>query len=218
MAPQPSFPAARSPLRGSLICGIFIGGPGRRMGGLPKGLLPSPEPGQRTLVGRLSDLVARHGLPVYLVGEHADYADLGLPFLTDNPVGVGPIGGLAALLGRAAEVGSTGALALACDLPYLDDTLLLRLLHVDGDTFDAFVPRRSSADPFEPLCARYALSARPAIAAALANDQRSLQRLLSRLRVQTLPISDEEAQQVRDWDRPEDLPPSLRPRTEKRAD
>ena len=72
-------------------------------------------------------------------------------------------------------------------------------------------------DVYEEALARYALSARPAIAAALANDQRSLQRLLSRLRVQTLPISDEEAQQVRDWDRPEDLPPSLRPRTEKRA-
>ena len=62
------------------------------MGGHPKGLLPAPQPDQPpepaqplTLVERLATLAQAQGLPVVLVGQHSDYAGLGLPLLADQP-------------------------------------------------------------------------------------------------------------------------------------
>jgi molybdopterin-guanine dinucleotide biosynthesis protein A len=125
------------------VCGIFVGGQSRRMGGYPKGLLPAPAPASPAslpgagsqpvapglpLVVRLSTLAQGLGLPVWLVGQHPAYAGLGLPLLADCPPGHGPLGGLAALLGVAGEQGAEGAIALSCDLPFLGPRLLARLL------------------------------------------------------------------------------------------
>ena len=82
------------------LCGIFVGGASRRMNGHPKGLLPC-EPGGETIVGRLVRIVQALELPVVLVGQHEAYRPLGLPMLADQPPGVGPLGGLCALLRHA---------------------------------------------------------------------------------------------------------------------
>ena len=96
-----------------IIIGIFVGGSGKRMGGVAKGLLPAPASSE-TLVERLLR-VCQEALPdaaPYLVGQSAAYATLGLPQLCDEPSEIGPIGGLRSLLLCAQRVGAPQALAL----------------------------------------------------------------------------------------------------------
>lgn len=185
-----------------MIVGILVGGRSSRMGGAPKGLLPAPD-GTGSLVERLAR-VAHQAVPfarVLLVGEAAPYAHLGLPTLADAVTGAGPIGGLLALL----EAGEPRIIALSCDLPYLEPALVERLLH--------HAPERAAVAPrldgrWEPLCARYdAADSSAAVRAALSASERSLQRVFGRLgeRAEELPLAPGEREQLRDWDRPEDM-------------
>src|SRR5947207_2157679 len=98
------------------VLGIFVGGRSLRFGGRPKGLLPVPGPGG-PIVRHLADLGASLGMSCVLVGDGPaveDYRAV-LPSsvgqLSDEPAGVGPLGGLAALLAHA---GARPAVALAC--------------------------------------------------------------------------------------------------------
>ena len=111
----------------SLLVGVFVGGSARRMGGIAKGLLPTAD--GRSVVGRLLD-VTREALPgasIVLVGSSASYDALAVPSLADTPSGVGPLGGLRALLAHAEALGFSHALALACDMPLISASLLQRL-------------------------------------------------------------------------------------------
>jgi len=220
----------------SLLCGIFVGGQSRRMGGHPKGLLPAPEaapavkpaaqtpapdsgpllgpaPAQ-TLVARLAGLATAQGLPVVLVGTRPEYAGLGLPLLADRPPGHGPLGGLAALLLAATESGHDGAIALSCDLPFLGAGLLGRLIAAPAAA--AVAPRWQPADRdapiWEPLCARYSVTFLPRLQQAMAQGLRSLQPILSSVDALPLSLTADETAQLRDWDRPDDLPAELRAR------
>lgn len=180
-------------------CGIFIGGQSSRMGGRPKGLLREPATGQ-TLVARLIGQAQGLGLDCVLVGQRPEYASFGLPMLKDDPPGIGPLGGLSSLLTGATQ----GALALSCDLPYLSQALMARLISVDRAGCDVVAPRRG--DRFEPLCALYLPSVLSPLRQAIERREHALQRLLSGLRVKTLPLTDEEERQLDDWDSPADIP------------
>ena len=183
------------------LCGIFIGGESRRMGGSPKGLLHAPR-SQQSLVARLVEAGQGLGLSCVLVGQRAEYAPLGLPMLEDRPAGIGPIGGLSALLAQLpAQTG--GALALSCDLPYLSRAFLRRLLEFPTADCDVVAPRRDGR--FEPLCARYLPSVQPILQQSIERREHALQRLLGQLRVAVLPISDDEARELDDWDSPSDV-------------
>lgn len=180
-------------------CGIFIGGQSSRMGGKPKGLLREPATGQ-PLVARLVAQAQGLGLDCVLVGQRPEYAALELPMCADDPPGIGPLGGLSSLLSGA----KNGALALSCDLPYLSQALMARLISVDNTDCDVVAPRRG--DRFEPLCALYLPSVLSPLRQAIARREHALQRLLANLRVKTLPLTDDEARQLDDWDSPADIP------------
>lgn len=96
------------------------------MGGRPKGLLRTPD--GVTLVDCLRAVLVAVGAEVVLVGASEAYASMGLPTVADDPPGVGPLGGLAGLLGRA---GGRPTLALACDMPYVSRALIERLLRAE---------------------------------------------------------------------------------------
>lgn len=194
-----------------LVCGLFVGGQARRMGGTAKGLLPAPDSGE-PLVLRLRRHAESLGLRCLLVGSAPAYAGLGLPMLTDDPPGIGPLGGLRALLMAAPGP----VLALACDLPYVSPELLRRLVEAapvaaDGSG-DVVAARRQ--DRWEPLCARYEATVLPTLNAALQDGERSFQGLLRRLQVRELGLSAAEAAELTDWDSPDDIgaPPSDRQR------
>jgi molybdopterin-guanine dinucleotide biosynthesis protein A len=188
-----------------LVIGIFVGGSGKRMGGVAKGLLRTPD-GAQTLIGRLLS-VCRRAAPsatLYLVGAAHDYAALGVPQLADDPPQVGPIGGLRSLLLRAQAERATRVLALACDLPFLDEAMLHSLLEPLCGA--ARVPLAD--DRFQPLAAAYAPE--PTLAAVdrtLAAGRHALMHVLDQLGddLEQFELDEAKARALRDWDTPEDM-------------
>jgi molybdopterin-guanine dinucleotide biosynthesis protein A len=181
-----------------VIAGVFVGGAGKRMGGgCAKGLLAAPGGG--TLLERWRRLLHTVGVDrLVLVGENEAYIALGLEAIGDEPRGIGPIGGLAALLERA---GHGHALALACDMPFVSGALVTRLLSAAGAPVVA--PKRGL---WEPLCARYdAQRVLPIVRQRIAAGRHSLQGLLDEAGTFELPLYPEDAGALHDWDTPEDL-------------
>jgi molybdopterin-guanine dinucleotide biosynthesis protein A len=137
---------------------------------------------------------------VVLVGRSAAYAALGLEALCDEPAAIGPLGGLVALLRRAA---GGHALALACDMPFVTSALLARL--ISAPVAPVVAPRRG--DRWEPLCALYdAAAVLPLALARATGADHSLQRLLEAAGARALALEPDDARALRDWDRPEDIP------------
>lgn len=187
-----------------LRIGLFVGGLGTRMGGLAKGLLRAPS-GASIAQHLLAE--CRAALPSatrVLVGDAAAYSALALPALADAPAGVGPLGGLRALLLDALHCDEQAVIALACDMPFVSARLLGRLASEKPDAL-ALAPREGEL--WQPLCARYSLAALGAVDAALAAGERSLQRVFARLgeRALSLELDALERSELRDWDEPSDL-------------
>jgi molybdopterin-guanine dinucleotide biosynthesis protein A len=179
--------------------GIFVGGSGSRMGGRDKSQLPAPG-GRDTLLGRWLRVLQQAGLQdVVLVGG----AGAGeRPRLQDDPPGIGPLGGLSALLKHA---GPRAAITLACDMPYVEAGLLRRLVSEAPDA-TALAPRDEVTGKWQPMFARYdAPAARPVVAAAISDGRHALQAVLGQLEAQVLSLDAAERAQLRDWDRPEDV-------------
>jgi molybdopterin-guanine dinucleotide biosynthesis protein A len=182
-----------------LIGGIFVGGQATRMGGRPKGLLPAP--GGTTIVERWRALFDEKHVPVVLVGAHAAYEPLGLPIIADAAPGHGPLGGLVALLRHAA---GGVAITAACDMPFVSGALLGRLLDASAEA-PIVAPRRDGR--WEPLFAAYdAARVLPLAEARLVARELSLQGLLDAAGARELPLAPHEEDELRDYDRPEDLP------------
>jgi molybdopterin-guanine dinucleotide biosynthesis protein A len=188
-----------------VVVGIFVGGAGKRMGGVAKGLLEAPSRTE-TLIERLLRVCqeALPGAAPYLVGRCAAYAALRLPQLNDDPAEVGPIGGLRSLLLHARAAGAEQALALACDLPFIDAESL-RMLSAPL-TAAARVPFMDGR--FQPLAAAYApIATLSAVDRALARGKQALMAVLQELgpdleRVESDAIL---AHALRDWDTPNDM-------------
>ncbi len=167
------------------------------MGGVAKGLLTAPSGG--TLVARWQRLFAELGWTTVLVGRHDAYADIDVECIADNPPGIGPLGGLIALLARAGE---GRAIAVACDMPFVSIELL-RKLASHPSRAPVVAARRGSL--WEPLFARY--DAARVIAAAeerARSGEHALQGLLDALAADALSLESAEMDELRDWDRPED--------------
>jgi molybdopterin-guanine dinucleotide biosynthesis protein A len=185
--------------------GILVGGRARRFGGIAKGLLATAD--GRSIVARLID-ASREALPdapIHLVGDASAYTEFGLYALNDAPAGIGPLGGLRALLVRAGDEGSAAAIALACDLPAIDAALLRRLAQSDPGAL-ALAPR-TEGGLWSALSARYATGALPVIETLVSEGQHSLQRIFERLgeRAVELATTRDELDRLVDWDRPEDM-------------
>ncbi len=190
----------------SLIVGIFVGGRGSRMGGVPKGLLRAPD-SELTLLERLLGEVraALGDVQVVLVGDAKSYPANDLPTVSDSPQGIGPLGGLSGLLRHAQEVGTAGALVLACDLPRIRADLLTRLA-TESPEAAALVAQQQGVR--NPLIARYQVTnTLAAVHAVVAAGQRSLQAVLDALGqdLRLLPLTTAEAASIADWDTPEDV-------------
>jgi molybdopterin-guanine dinucleotide biosynthesis protein A len=179
------------------IAGLFVGGRATRLGGRAKGLMHTPS--GPTVVDRWRTILDSLSVPVVLVGAHPAYAHLAIPVVGDEPAGIGPLGGLVALLRRAGE---GRALALACDMPYVSGALVERLLSDDAAPVRAF--RRGTR--WEPLCASYdAPRVLPVAMARAAAGLHSLQGLLEEVGAASVPLSGAEEHELADWDGPEDV-------------
>ena len=181
---------------GPALAAVFVGGKGRRMGGVAKGLLREPD-GERTLVARARDTLEACGLDVVLVGQSDAY---GIPTLADATPDGGPLAGLVAALRRA---NGRDLIAVACDMPYFTEPLVRRLVEAPHEDADAVAPRRDGR--FEPLFARYAAACLPVAERRLAGERRSLLGLLDAVRTVPLALSAEESALLDDWDTEADV-------------
>jgi molybdopterin-guanine dinucleotide biosynthesis protein A len=190
MSPPPSTRIA--------LAGIFVGGASSRMQGRPKGLLVTPS--GETIVGRWRRMFDERGIPTVLVGVHEVYAPLGIESIGDEPAGIGPIGGLVALLARA---GGRRAIAVGCDMPFVSGLLLDKLAHHPSHSC-ALAPKRGSM--WEPLFARFEGTLPREVAEQHARSgRRSLFGVLDAVGAEQLVLSEDELAELRDWDVPSDL-------------
>jgi molybdopterin-guanine dinucleotide biosynthesis protein A len=181
-----------------VLLGVLAGGRGLRMGGRDKSRLPAPDTGE-ALAARIVRLATALGFECTLVGGEPMP---GVPQLHDDPPGIGPIGGLCALLARA---GARNALAVACDLPHVTQALLQRLAS-ESPGSRVLCPRDPATGKWQPLFARYdAVHVLPAFRDAITNGTRSMQTVFRALDVVELPLTDTERTALLDWDQPSDL-------------
>ncbi len=200
-AARPSVDALRyagCKMQTSSIAGIFVGGRSTRMGGRPKGLL---EIGGETIVARWRRIFDALGVPCVLVGANDAYASVGLEAIADAG-DRGPVSGLAALCSTVICRGATHAIAVACDMPYVSEPLVRKLLDAPpAPIVAAHVDAR-----WQPFFARY--DARAALRVLdEVHELRSLQAVLGAACAVELPLTDDEKRELRDWDSPEDVTP-----------
>lgn len=170
--------------------GIFVGGSSRRMG-RPKGRLRYE--GQR-LIERAVDLSREAGLTPCIVGDAEPYVDLvpGVERVTDAPRGLGPIGGVRAMLLRGPFI------SLACDMPFVGLEELRALCSSAADS-PILAPRGRY---WEPLFARYRPAALAHVETMLETGEHRLQSLCDRC----AEAFDIDPACLKDWDTPADLP------------
>lgn len=163
------------------------------MGGVDKSALRTAA--GPTILERTVAMARGLGLDVVLVGDGARGVDL--PRLADDPPGVGPLGGLHALLLRGGE---GHVVALACDMPHVSADDLAAL--VACPSVAAVVAARTD-NRWEPLFARYdAPRVRPIAATLLAEGRRALTALVERAGPEAFEPRDPRT--VLDWDTPAD--------------
>jgi molybdopterin-guanine dinucleotide biosynthesis protein A len=180
-----------------VLAGIFVGGASRRMGGRPKGLMLTPS--GETIVARWQRMFASLGVPPVLVGRSDAYASMGIESLDDDPPGIGPIGGLVALLARAR---AGRVVAVACDMPFVSEQLLEKLVRHPSRAC-ALAPKKG--DIWEPLFARFEGALPLQMAQEHARSgRRTLHGVLDAVKAEPLALSDDELAELRDWDEPAD--------------
>ncbi|MBC2668368.1 molybdenum cofactor guanylyltransferase [Novosphingobium piscinae] len=120
---------------------IATGGAGRRIGGDK----PAVRLARLRLVDHVIAWARRHGDAVALAGAADGPPDpSGLPTIVDRHSGCGPIAALHGAMVHAAALGRQHVLLLGCDMPFLPDDLLDRLVAaLDGGGAGAALPRRA---------------------------------------------------------------------------
>ncbi|MBZ4419145.1 molybdenum cofactor guanylyltransferase [Myxococcus sp. RHSTA-1-4] len=159
---------------------ILAGGQGRRLSGVPKGLL---EVEGRTVLERLLSLAPRFGDVLLVANASEPYSRFGLRTVADAVREKGAPGGVHAALVAAR---TPWVLAVACDMPFVEPEALRVLLGARGDDVDAVC--FEVAGKLEPLLAAYRGALGPAWGQSLVEDP-SLRQLLSRFRARLLPES-----------------------------
>ena len=165
------------------------------MGGHPKGWLVAPS--GEAIVARWRRMFDDLGIASMLVGKSDAYAGLGIECLEDDPPGIGPLGGLVALLARA---DGSRAIAVACDMPFVSEGLLAKLaFHPTGPA--ALAAKRGGV--WEPLFARYDGPLPLEVARDhVRSGARSLFGVLDALGAAELDLTGNELEELRDWDTP----------------
>lgn len=125
---------------------VLAGGRSSRMG-RDKALI---ERNGFTLLELAIERLRPHAREVLVIGDPAKYTSDRALVVPDDMPGQGPLGGILTALRRARYV---RMLVTACDMPALDDRLLVRLKQALANGGDAVVPRH--AQGIEPLAAAY---------------------------------------------------------------
>jgi len=178
---------------------ILAGGKSSRMGGVDKTLI---EVGGRSLTERVVEVVAPlFGEVIVASGVPGKFAGIaGVREVADRERDVGPLAGMLAGLDACR---TEWAFVVAADMPCLSEPLILRVVAAAGPDVLAAAPRH---DRFrEPLHAAYHRDVIPVIERYLEDGQRSVNRLLDRIRVRWVDVADEDLACFKNVNRPDDL-------------
>jgi len=160
---------------------ILVGGESSRMGEDKTRL----RFGERTSV----ELIARalqHVTPLVTTVGRLHYKVGALPNIPDLRQRWGPLAGMEAALRHAQ---SRYCLIVACDFPFVNQSLFKRLLAFADDP-DAVVPMQDDGRP-QPLCAAYRVeTCLPSVESAIAAGQHSPRALLAQVQPRYLPFSE----------------------------
>ncbi len=167
--------------------------------GREKALLPY---GGMPLVLNVARIVQEAAGSVILAGRVAAFAGLGLPMIEDQHAGLGPLGGIHAVL---AATSAEWNLVVACDMPLLDAGFLRALLETaEAGQADA-VMARGATGVAEPLCAVYRRTCRETVETALHAGRLKITAALEPLTVRLLDVPRPEwlanANTPGDWER-----------------
>lgn len=137
----------------------------------------------RTMLERSIELLRPHAREVLVIADPAKYAPPHATVIPDDSPGKGPLGGLVTALYRARYV---RLLVLACDLPAINDRLLVRLKMELDRGFDAVVPQHDGM--IEPLAAAYHRHAIEPLEDCVKKDVLKMSDALARVRTSALDI------------------------------
>src|SRR5215216_64292 len=171
---------------------ILAGGQGRRLGGVPKGLL---EYEGRALVARQLDLADRFSDVFLVADDPAQWRALGVRVIPDVVKNRGAPGGLHAAL---AHTGTPWVVLVACDMPFIHAAVLDHLLDRREDELGWVCAERDGY--LEPMPGVYAARLAPVIAPLLPTGP-SLQFLLRASGGRALPMKElaELDPELRSW-------------------
>jgi molybdopterin-guanine dinucleotide biosynthesis protein A len=161
---------------------ILAGGRNSRMGGRDKAFLRVDG---ETVFARTLAVLRRCFSHVLVVSNTPEkYVDYAVDVTRDELVGLGPLGGLHAALGR---VPTPYAFVTACDMPFLREETI-RYLVSRLDEQDAIVPEWDG--DIEPLLAVYSTGLRTQIADAAAGGVVAVRDFLPRIEVDYVPQAE----------------------------
>jgi molybdopterin-guanine dinucleotide biosynthesis protein A len=154
---------------------ILAGGQARRLGGADKCTLTV---GGRTILDRQLALLRGLTPHVLLVGTHRQAPAHNVSVVPDGIPAAGALGGVySALLAAPADP----VLVVACDMPFVTEALVRRLVTTAGGEADVVVPR--DARGRHPLCATWARRVAPHLRRRIEAGRLSVRDALDDLRV-----------------------------------
>lgn len=172
---------------------ILAGGRNSRYGGV-KALAPV---GGERIIDRVAGALRAVTTDVVLIANDAPaYAEVRLPMRADSVPGVGVLGGILTAVEWAREGGLSGALVVACDMPFASSGLLGRLVELArGEVAgaggepppDVVLPASGGPRGVEPLCAWYSTRCIEAIRAAIERGERAAVSFHDDVRVMVVP-------------------------------
>lgn len=186
---------------------ILAGGQCERMGGRNKAmLLWHGQP----LIGHICSQLKGIFSEIILVTNHpAEYLFLGIKVVTDLIPGKGPLGGLytGMFYARTPHI-----FTVACDMPFLNRSLISYLINLSEGRWDAVVP--VSEKGFEPLHAVYSKKCLDKICLQIIKGDLKISSLFAGIRLRTvgpeeLSKIDPELQSCLNLNTPEDLDRAL---------
>ncbi len=159
---------------------VLAGGRSSRMG-RDKALI---ERDGMTHLDRAIELLRPHVREILVIGDPAKYSPEHGTVIPDDVPGKGPLGGLTTALRHARYV---RLLVVACDLPNINDRLLVNLKKDLKGEVDAVVPRHG--EQVEPLAAAFHRHAVEAFDRELTNDRLKLGDALGQIRTSYLRVT-----------------------------
>ena len=165
---------------GASVAGVVLAGGLSSRLGQEKALLRVHGQGQPDLLRRTHNLLTAL-LPRCWVACRPARPRAGYDCIFDQVEGLGPFSGVHAALRAAAEECFAAVLALSCDLPFMDEATLRRLLAAretaPGQRLLTTFRQRETGF-IEALTAVYEVAALPLFDAALARGERKLSRVI----------------------------------------